>query len=172
VAPADASFRLRRARAGDIDALVRLEAHFPTDRLRRRNLRHLLHRGNAALFVVDCAGTAVADAIVLFRRSCPRARLYSLVVEPSHRRRGLAAVLLDAAEHAARKRGCTALLLEVRPDNPDARLLYTQRGYASAGSIPGFYEDGTAALRLIKPLARIERRARAFPAAVTLDASG
>ncbi len=38
---------LRRARLADLAALVRLEECFPSDRLSRRNFRHLLKHGNA-----------------------------------------------------------------------------------------------------------------------------
>ncbi len=145
-------FRLRRARPRDIDALVRLETHFPTDRLRRGNLRHLILRGNADVVVIETRSELIADAIVLYRNNSPTARFYSLVVTPAHRGRGLAETLLDAIEAAALKRGCAAIQLEVRPDNDAAQTLYRRGGYVEVGQIAGFYEDGMAALRFSKAL--------------------
>src|SRR5437868_12709316 len=145
-------YRLRRARPRDIEALARLEVHFPTDRLRRGNLRHLLLRGNADMFVIERAEEVVADVVVLHRNNSPKARLYSLVVAPAHRGRGLAETLLDAVEAAARKRGRVAIQLEVRPDNRAAQTLYRRRGYVEVGQIADFYEDGKTALRFFKAL--------------------
>jgi len=111
------SYRLRRARIEDLEALVRLEALFPTDRLSRTSVGHLLRRANADMYVIETAGAPVADVVVLYRAGGRGARIYSLVVEPAHRGRGLAGLLLGAAELAALTRGCRRLSLEVRPDN-------------------------------------------------------
>ena len=147
---APATMTVRRAAAGDIGALLQREADFPTDRLDRRHLRHLLARANADVFVLDCAGAAVANVVTLYRRGSRSARIYSLAVAPMHRGRGLGAMLLAAAEMAAQQRGCERIALEVRPDNAAALQLYTGRGYTVTETRQGFYEDGSDALRLAK----------------------
>ena len=149
---APATLAVRRATAGDIEAMVRLEADFPSDRLDQRHLRHLLVRANADVFVLDSAGAAIANAITLYRQGSRSARLYSLAVAPVHRGRGLGAVLLAAAETAARHRGCERIVLEVRPDNAAALRLYARRGYVVTETRKEFYEDGSEALRLAKGL--------------------
>jgi ribosomal protein S18 acetylase RimI-like enzyme len=143
---------VRRATAGDIEAMLRLESEFPTDRLDRRHLRHLLVRANADVFVLDHAGAAIANAVTLYRRGSRSARLYSLAVAPAQRGRGLGATLLAAAETAASQRGCERIVLEVRPDNAAALRLYRARGYVVTGTRKEFYEDGSEALRLWKHL--------------------
>ena len=52
-----------------------------------------------------------------------------LFVRDDRRGRGLGSLLLDAGEAYARRRGATALLLEVGTGNPDAHRLYERRGY-------------------------------------------
>ena len=75
--------------------------------------------------------------------------LASLAVEPSWRRRGLATRLLESILEKARRRGCTACRLEVRPSNKAARSLYEKLGFEAAGEMPRFYTDPEeAALRL------------------------
>lgn len=150
--PTGAEVRLRRATPEDLDALVELERLFPADRLGRGNFRRLLTRGNADIWVADQGGRLLGDAVVLYRRGLANARLYSLVVAPDARGRGLGGALLDRAEDAARQRGAVSIRLEVRRGNEAALALYRSRGYEQVGVTPDYYEDGEAALRLRKRL--------------------
>lgn len=143
---------MRRAAPRDLEALARLEAHFPTDRLERDALRRFLGRGSADVFVAEVGDDIVGDAIVLYRRGFRGARLYSLVVAPSARGRGVASELLDAAERGARDRGSVVMRLEVREDNEPARALYAKHGFEVAGRTADFYQDGSAAVRMRKRL--------------------
>ena len=153
---------LRRARLGDIDALAALEAHFPTDRIPRAGFRHLLTRANAHVWVCAKNGDVCADTVVLFRRQSRIARVYSIVVHPNHRGRGLARRLILAAETAAIRRGCRHMRLEVRPANTAAQSLYRLLGYTTVTKLESFYEDGGDALRMAKDL-RATNTARRQP---------
>ena len=144
---------IHRATLQDLDALARLEQYFPSDRLNRAHLRHLLRRGHADIWACKNEGLLLGDAVVLYRRGAQTARLYSLVVHPDHRRCGVARSLLTAAESTAGVRGCRALRLEVRPDNASAIRLYRKCGYKITGKREGYYEDGVDALTLTKGLA-------------------
>ncbi|HSD96852.1 MAG TPA: N-acetyltransferase [Sulfuricaulis sp.] len=144
--------RIRRAKIDDLPVLVRLEERFPTDRLSRASLRHLLRHGHASVWVCEQDGVLAGNAVVLYRRGTSVARLYSLVVNPDYLRRGIARALLAAAESEAGNRGCRDIRLEVRPDNFPAIRLYRNGGYAVTGIAGKFYEDGTNALRMRKCL--------------------
>ncbi len=143
---------IRRAALADIPALAALEAVFPTDRMSTRNFRDLLRRGRSSVLVCEEGGALRGDAVVLYRRNAPVARIYSLVVEPSQRGRGIAQQLLAAIEVEARKRHCQTLRLEVRPDNAQALRLYTHLKYTVERHLERFYDDGSPALRLSKRL--------------------
>jgi ribosomal protein S18 acetylase RimI-like enzyme len=145
--------RIRRARPADLDALVMLETRFPTDRLSRASLRHLLARGHADVWVAETDGGIVGDAVVCYRRGSRRACLYSIVTDGAHAGRGIGRALLATCEAAAVARGCALMALEVRPDNEVALRMYRRGGYTAAGVAPQFYEDGSPALRLAKSLA-------------------
>jgi ribosomal-protein-alanine N-acetyltransferase len=153
--------QIRQAHAGDLDALVGLESHFPTDRLSRASFRRLLRRGRAQIWVCEHDGAVVGNTVVLYRRGMDAARCYSLVVHPDHRRRGIARALLQRAEAAAVTRGCRAMRLEVRPDNRAALGFYRENGYEVTEKIAGFYEDGTDAFKLRKQLAPVTAKAGA-----------
>jgi ribosomal protein S18 acetylase RimI-like enzyme len=145
--------RVRRARLSDLPELLALEAYFPTDRLSRASLRHLLARGHADVLVYAQARRVLGDIVLLYRRGSRAARFYSLVTHPEHRGHGIGSRLLAAAERAARRHGCNRIHLEVRPGNRPAIRLYRTHGYTVTGRIARFYEDGVDAQRLEKHLA-------------------
>lgn len=141
---------VRRAERRDLDALVSLERGFPGERISRASLARLLTRESAEVWVAEAGGEVVGDAVVLFRRGFATARLYSMVVDPDHRGRGVAKALLEAAESGARERGSVVIRLEVREDNEAAVALYRQAGYRVAGRSADYYRDHSNALRMIK----------------------
>ena len=142
--------RIRRATRRDLDALVELEQGFPGDRMTRAGLSRLLARDSAELWVAEQGQAVVGDAVVLFRHGFDSARLYSMVVDPRFRGRGVAKMLLDAAEEGARERGVIVMRLEVREENSAALALYQQAGYSVRGRTDDYYQDHAAALRLLK----------------------
>jgi ribosomal-protein-alanine N-acetyltransferase len=72
-------------------------------------------------------------------------------VDPKHRRRGIAAKLLTAAEDFYRKGGYSEVRLEVEQNNP-AQTLYFKMGYRVHAVRKEWYEDGSTALYMIKTL--------------------
>ncbi|MDC0935487.1 GNAT family N-acetyltransferase [Pirellulales bacterium] len=59
----------------------------------------------------------------------PLLNIHDLAVLPEYRGKGIGTALLEAAEAAARERGCCKLTLEVFDDNKRARALYESIGY-------------------------------------------
>ena len=147
--------RIRSADVGDLDALVSLEeGSFPGDRLSRRQLRHLLTRGHAALLVAEdpTSGRVVGDVVLLFRRGTAIARLYSIAVHPSARGRGLGTRLLDAAEREAWTRERAWMRAEIRKDNEASIRLFESQGYRRFGEYADYYADHMDAWRVEKAL--------------------
>lgn len=145
-----AAIHVRGAERADLPALLALEGHFPGDRLGKASLNRFLVSESAEVWVATERGVVVGDAIVLYRRGFASARLYSIVVDPRWRGRGVAGALLERAERAARERGAVAMRLEVRSDNDGAIRLYRARGYESVGTTDHYYEDGGDAVRMRK----------------------
>jgi ribosomal protein S18 acetylase RimI-like enzyme len=143
---------VRRARREDLAALLALESQFPTDRISRGSFCRLIARGHADIWVIEDQGTIRGNTVLLYRRNSRTARMYSLVVHPDYRGRGLGAQLMQAAERGALAKGCVALALEVRPDNTAAQELYRKHGYAMIGTRADFYQDHSPAVRMHKAL--------------------
>ncbi len=149
---------IRAARPGDLPALLAIErASFTTDRISPRNLRRLLARGHCAVLVAERRGDVAGYALVLFRRGARRARLYSLAVDPRHRRAGVARRLLAAIERRARARGLEAVTLEAGAANRAAASLYRDMGYSPVASLGPYYRDGTSANRWMKRVVNAAR---------------
>ncbi len=145
--------RTRKAEPGDVDVLTDLEQRvFATDRLSRRSLRRFLKSQSAEVVVAEQGAQLAGTAIVLFRPRSVVARLYSIAVAPPMGGRGVAQMLLEAAEAAALARGCRAIRLEVHQTNHAAISRYRKSGYREFGRHRGYYEDGGDALRFEKRL--------------------
>ncbi len=92
------------------------------------------------VFVARDAGRIVGSvqlALALQPNGRHRAELQKLLVHRSHRRRGLGAALLRAAESAARAHGRTLIVLDSGATG-NALGLYDRGGYSRVGVIPRF----------------------------------
>lgn len=144
---------IRDATLEDVDALVALEERcFETDRLSRRNFRHLITKGKAVTLLEQQQGAVVGYVLVLFHRGTSLARLYSIAVDSAHHRTGLGRRLTEAAESAARERDCVTMRLEIRTDNLASIALFTGLGYREFDTYEDYYEDHADALRMEKRL--------------------
>jgi ribosomal protein S18 acetylase RimI-like enzyme len=145
--------QIRAATLYDLDALAALEARcFEDDRISRRQFRHLLIRGNAALFVAEQANTLLGSLAVLFSHNTSIARLYSIAVAHEARRKGAARALVEQAEREAWRRERAWMRLEVRKDNTASIALFESIGYRRFGSYSDYYADQMDAWRYEKAL--------------------
>lgn len=103
----------------------------------------------AFVLVVEGGRTVAGGGIRRLDPCC--AELKRMWTAPTHRRRGLARVVLAALEEAARERGFRRLLLETGPAQPEAIRLYSSAGFEL---VPGYgrYRDDPDALSYAKYL--------------------
>ena len=148
---ATGSVVLRPGRPTDIAALRAIEDRaFTYDRLSARSFGRFLCSPGALLIVAEADGVVSGYALALFRKRSRFARLYSLAVDPTIRRRKLGTNLLRAVEAAAVRSQRKAMRLEVKPGNRRALRLYRSFGYRIFAELDGYYSDGSKALRLQK----------------------
>lgn len=144
---------IRPAEPRDLDALCEIEARsFSTDRISRKSYSHLIRQSTATVLVDEDedAGVIRGSLVLLFRRGLAIARIYSIVVAPEFRGKGIAKGLIAASQEEAIRYHCLVLRLEVREDNADAIALYRRLEFNQFGQTPGYYEDGATALRFEK----------------------
>ena len=80
------------------------------------------------------------------------AHITTIGVEPEHRNRGIARMMLERAEEALLEKGFDSVVLEVRPSNDAARNLYSSRGYVVVQRLMGYYTNGEDAFLMSKVL--------------------
>lgn len=147
-------YHIRIAQAGDLPALLLLEqGRFVTDHVSARSFRRWLHLRHDGLAVAMRSQQLLGYVLVLRRRNSRIARLYSIAVAPEAAGSGLGRGLLQWAERRAVQWQATSMRLEVQPGNAAALALYRRAGYQVIRAIPGYYEDGSDALRMEKRLA-------------------
>ncbi len=144
-------YHIRLATEHDLDSLFRLEEKaFETDRFTRDQIDYLLTESRATNFVLEDRSTLAGAACILWRKSHQGARLYNIAIDPDYQGRGLGLRLLKECEFEAARRGCEKMTLEVRADNDSAIRFYERQGYIIIRSMPDYYDDGTAGLKMSK----------------------
>jgi ribosomal-protein-alanine N-acetyltransferase len=98
-----------------------------------------------SLYVVLAEGDAISGHIGI-KRIVDKIHVMTLAVRPSRRRQGFARVLLKAALAQPTSVGARHIYLEVRPNNLEARALYSSLGFVQTGVRPGYYGDEDALL--------------------------
>jgi [ribosomal protein S18]-alanine N-acetyltransferase len=136
---------IRAASPDDVPQMRALEQQADT-------AAHWAAREYDALFATD---TPVRIALVAVGESNPKeiygfviARcapedwgIENVVVESEHRRRGVAAKLLQTLLLRASEANATSVLLEVRASNLPARRLYEKLGFSQHGRRSNYYHD-------------------------------
>jgi ribosomal-protein-alanine N-acetyltransferase len=149
-------FVIRKARPADINQLMALETgSFSCDRLSARRMRHWISAPNGILLVAVPAANpkhVVGYCLAFTRSNSLVARAYSLATSPEARGKGLGRLLMEAMARASKRKGCTAVRLEVAKSNERAIALYEKLNYARYMSLPEYYEDGEDAWRMLKML--------------------
>jgi ribosomal protein S18 acetylase RimI-like enzyme len=170
---------IRLATVADLAALLALEdAVFATDQINRRQMRYLITRAKAQVWVMlsvpcqegadhaDSAYDCVGDKVQVKQYECcevkqllgyavvltpcrSSARLYSIAVDQLHQGFGLGKKLLVFVIAKVQALGYKRLLLEVRASDQKACNFYQNHSFVFCRKVMGYYQDGEAALRMV-----------------------
>jgi ribosomal-protein-alanine N-acetyltransferase len=148
--------RLRPAEKADLTKLYDLDQIcFPAGiAYSLRDFRALLRSSRVLTIVAEesskIAGFAMAQ--VEKRDSIRAGLIVTIDVAPHFHRRGVGALLMYAVERGVHAAGAGLLRLEVAVDNDAALRFYRKLGFAAVGEIPRYYQTGTDAIVMEKPL--------------------
>lgn len=127
---------IRPMREGDLVGVVAVERASYGYPWSRRIFDDCMQVGYCCL-VAEVDGVILGHGIMLSRAG--EAHILNLCVEPSYRRRGIAAYMLGELLDIAVQSGARTAFLEVRPSNPGAIALYEQVGFHEVGRRPDYY---------------------------------
>lgn len=148
----DRKLKLRPMREGDLGQVLRMERlSFRSPWSRSIFLHELRINPIAASWVLEREGRLLGYASAWIRGE--ELKINNLVVDPDHRRSGLADWMLPKVLEEGLIRGCSRAILEVRPSNLAARRLYEKHGFTVTGRVTNYYrEEGEDALVMAAPL--------------------
>lgn len=110
-----------------------------------RGLVTQVEAGGRLVLVARMPGGRIVGSGQLAFESRPngrhRAEVAKVMVLPSHRRRGVAAMLMGELERGARQRSLRLLVLDTSEGAGGAQAFYETLGYTYAGGIPGYALD-------------------------------
>ncbi len=133
--------------------VVALEkACFPDDCWSAATLRGVLGRWPDSLSLGAFSGGELVGYVSASLDEPMEVHVLSIAVAPGYRRQGIASGLLSAVLHWGSIRGCSRAYLEVRVGSPSARAAYGRMGFYTEGIRSRYYEDGEAALVMVRDL--------------------
>lgn len=128
---------LRTMTAADVPAVLRIERASQPVPWTEGIIRDCLAADYWNTVAIDRDGCVVAFAIL--SSGGGDAHVLNIVVDPAHRRQGIAQLLLAALMDAARLREADQLFLEVRAGNTPALTLYRDQGFAEVAVRRDYY---------------------------------
>ncbi len=141
-----AGFELVTLTVDALDETERIERLSFGDPWSREMLRGELEtRGDRVAFGVIAPDARLA-AVTLVRLGEDALSVFSIAVDPEHRRRGLARALLRRVVEEGRRLGIPRADLEVRETDRGAVALYRSEGFVPTGRRRRYYADGGDAL--------------------------
>ena len=142
---------IRKAKMQDLEELCRIEKLcFKRERYSKEFIFHLLESPDIYSFVFEENKRIVGSVIISFHRNT--ARIISIAVHPSHRKKRIGKKLLDSAEEKAKQSNIRSIVLEVSTENKDAVKFYLSNRYKIDGLIKDYYGTGKDAWRMSKKL--------------------
>jgi len=132
-------YRIRPAEPADAPALSAIERRCFTDPWSPAGFQDAL--ATAGGFGVAAVRNAEVLGYLIARVVADEAEILNLAVTPDARRRGIGSALLHAGLDHCTRHHVTAVFLEVRESNRQARALYGAHGFRAVGQRAGYYRN-------------------------------
>ena len=133
---------IRKAYADDLRLMYQLDQRCfsAAFRFSFRVMSTFFYQPDAATFVAESSGVLAGFVIVQF--ALPEAYIVTLDVEPALRRSGVASLLMQEAEAAARLQQADSVGLHVWEENLPAIAFYESQGYLAVDRVHRYYGAG------------------------------
>jgi ribosomal-protein-alanine N-acetyltransferase len=148
--------RLRPFRPDDLPTLYEIDqcCFVPGISYTRGELKAFTGHRHAQTWVAE-EGDEIAGFLIAQREPRKILHIVTIDVVQAWRRRGVASLLMEAAEQWAGDLGLRVIGLETAEDNLPAQKFYAGRGYRKVDEIEAYYGDGTTAWVMVKELEKV-----------------
>ncbi len=136
-----------------IEALER--EYFFEEAFNRNQVRYLLRSPNSVALVATAEGSLVGYIIATIRRRHKSCNICTFCLREDFRHRHIASELLFRLEKECMLQGINHLTLEVKETNIPAIRFYQKSGFVESQKLPGYYLDGSPAIKMEKPLSQL-----------------
>ena len=149
-------YKIRRAIAEDVHGIAALEKRSFATPWSEEDFERELNRNPIAVYLVAVTEEEEIVGYVGLWAILNEGHITNIAVSPEHRRKGIAAGLLDYLIKEASKYGVRKFTLEVRTSNAGAIKLYEGFGFSVEGYRKEYYKDNkedAAIMWLMEPAA-------------------
>ncbi len=148
------TYEIKTLTIKDIDSLMRLNL-----RCFKKGENYTKYTFNYLLTQPQSLGRAAVTPtndmvgfVLVMNNADGAAHITTVGVAPEHRRRGVAAILIENMEKTLRKKGVSTVVLEVRVGNTAAQDLYLSRNYTLVKRMKRYYHNGEDGFLMMKSL--------------------
>lgn len=147
-----------RYKKASIEHLSEIEAlerdNFYEEAFSRKQIRYLLKSPNSVAIVATADGYLVGYIIGMCRKVSNTCHICTFCLSEDFRHKNIASELLSELEKACVLKGISHLTLEVSEGNVPAQKFYVKSGFIESKRLPGYYGDGSTAIKMEKCLTR------------------
>ncbi len=141
---------IRAMQEQDVESVAKMENACFSDAWTKESIASTLSRRDFCGVCAEADGETAAYLLgsVLFEDG----EVLRVAVQPTHRRKGLGALVLDEFLSQAKAQGATRVFLEVRASNAAAIGLYLSRGFEKTRIREKYYDGVEDAVEMLKIL--------------------
>jgi len=143
--------RVRSAKPYDMSTVLDIEKFCFPDPYPMSLLSRLYINNPEGFLVAEVDGKVVGYLIGTLRWGAS-GHIMAIGVYPEYRKRGVGTALMVQILDILHMRGARNVRLEVRKSNDAAQLFYQKLGFRLGEKIPHYYEDGEAAIVMLREL--------------------
>ncbi|MFQ5861733.1 MAG: GNAT family N-acetyltransferase [Candidatus Brocadiales bacterium] len=150
------NIRYEKASPEHLSEIEALEKdHFHEEAFSRRQIGYLLKSPDSVAIVATADGSLVGYIIGTLHRRSRTCNICTFCLQEDFRHRNVASELLSRLEKECVPKGVNRLALEVKEGNISAQKFYSKSGFVESQKLPGYYKDGSTAIKMEKTLTQL-----------------
>lgn len=148
------TYEIKTLTVRDIDTLMRLNLRCfkKGENYTKYTFNYLLTQPQSLGYAAVTPGNDMVGFVLVMNNADGAAHITTVGVAPEHRRRGVAAMLIEHLENTLCRKDVSTVVLEVRAGNTAAQDLYLSRNYSLVKRMKRYYHNGEDGFLMMKSL--------------------